>query len=72
MLLIEQFDGSAFTQGSFVKCPACKTGRLFDRAEGVQVKTVPGNHIARGVASGVQMYIKCPKCARRIGVSFAN
>ena len=71
MLLIEQFEREVCNQGSFVKCPICKTGRLFDRAKGVQVSTVSISDPKKEKLS-VQMFIKCPKCSRRVGVSFTN
>ena len=70
MLLIEQFDDKTPTPGRFVKCPACRTGRLFDRPKSIPVKAMPANKAA--VNSGAKIYIKCPKCARLIGVSFTN
>lgn len=70
MLLIEQFDGKTPTPGRYVKCPACRTGRLFDRPDGIPVMAMPSNK--RSTSSSAKIYIKCPKCSRLIGVSFAN
>ena len=70
MLLIEQFDAKTLAPGRFVKCPACRTGRLFDRPSSVPVMAMPANQSR--VTSGAKIYIKCPKCARLIGVSFTN
>lgn len=71
MLLIEQVENTTYAQGCFVKCPVCKTGRLFDKAKGVEVVTIPpySKMFQRTTA---QLYIKCPKCARRVGISFTN
>ena len=71
MLLIEQFDQHKVVLGNFVKCPVCKTGRLFDRAAGVRVVTLTSIQ-ERTKPSDPQLYIKCPKCASRVGISFTN
>ena len=39
MLLIEQFE-KAYSLGSTVRCPACRQGRLFDKAAVTKVTAV--------------------------------
>ena len=70
MLLIEQFDNKTPTPGRFVKCPACRLGRLFDRPADIPVAAIPTN--PKSTSSSPRIYIKCPKCSRLIGVSFSN
>ena len=70
MLLIEQFE-KAYSQGSTVRCPACRQGRLFDKAAVTKVAAVGIAGKAHS-AKDNQIFIKCPKCSRCIGVTFTH
>ena len=70
MLLIEQFDHSQAKVGT-VRCPVCKQGRLFDKAAVTKVTAV-GVAGRAHAARDNQIFIKCPKCARCIGITFAH
>ena len=62
MLLIEQFE-KAYSQVSTVRCPACRQGRLFDKASVTRVTAV-GVVGKAHAARDNQNFIKCPKCCR--------
>ncbi|MCH5273425.1 MAG: hypothetical protein J1E35_07105 [Lachnospiraceae bacterium] len=63
MLVIEQFHENPDTQSDYVRCPACKKGRLCDKPAGdkaaVAIKvTVP-------VKKNSRIILKCPKCSQK-------
>ena len=70
MLLIEQFE-KAYSQGSTVRCPSCRQGRLFDKAAVTRVTAVDVVGKVQNVRDN-QIFIKCPKCSRCIGITFAH
>ena len=70
MLLIEQFE-KAYSQGSTVRCPSCRQGRLFDKAAVTRVTAVDVVGKVQNARDN-QIFIKCPKCSRCIGITFAH
>ena len=48
-------------------CPVCNTGRIIDRAPGVDASSVMLH--APQQAEAAQFFCKCPKCKQQIGIS---
>ncbi len=53
-----------------VRCPVCHKGRLMDAGEDVDISQMQLSSSKQ--FERCQCYIKCPKCGRRIGVSFGK
>ena len=70
MLLIEQIQEPNNIRSDYVKCPACKRGRLCDKPveEKVAAIAIQDNTTAQ---SG-RIILKCPRCSSKILVSFTN
>lgn len=71
MLLIEQIFEQDSIQSDFVRCPACKRGRLCDRPTGEKVMAIA----IRGDTSlrkSNRIILKCPKCSQKFLISFTK
>ena len=53
-----------------VRCPVCHKGRLMDAGEDIDISQMQLSSSKQ--FERCQCYIKCPKCGRRIGVSFGR
>lgn len=71
MLLIEQVYGQGNIKSDYVKCPACKQGRLCDKPVGekAMVIAVQGDS-HRQRSNGV--ILKCHKCSQKFIISFTK
>ena len=70
MFLIEQYE-KGYSSGSTVRCPACRQGRLFNKAPVTRVTAVGVGNSASAEKEN-QIFIKCPKCSACIGITFEN
>lgn len=71
MLLIEQIYEPDNIPSDFVKCPACKRGRLCDKPVGEKVMpiAIQGSPTHQ---RGNRIFLKCPKCAQTFIISFTK
>lgn len=71
MLLIEQIFEPDTIHSDFVRCPACKRGRLCDRPAGEKAMAIA----IRGDIShrkSNRIILKCPKCSQKFLISFTK
>lgn len=71
MLLIEQVHGQGNIRCDYVKCPACKRGRLCDKPVGEKAMAI-AIQSDTSPKRGSQIILKCPKCAQRFAISFTK
>ena len=71
MLLIEQIEEMDLVRSSYVRCPACKLGRLCDRPAGEKAVgvVIHGSALKR---EGSRIILKCPKCSQKFIMSFTK
>lgn len=71
MLIIEQIYEPKNVRSDFVKCPACKRGRLCDKPVGDQVMAIA---ISESPSSGKgnRIILKCPSCARKFIITISK
>ena len=70
MFLIEQYE-KGYSSGSTVRCPACRHGRLFNKAPITRAIAVGARNSAAAEKEN-QIFIKCPKCSACIGITFES
>lgn len=70
MLLIQQLYTQTEMKSDYVKCPACKKGRLCDKPanEKVQALAITGNTER---SSFHKLILKCPRCAQKFLISIS-
>ena len=71
MLLIEQIFEQDTIQSDFVRCPACKRGRLCDRPAGEKAMAI-AIHGDASLRKSSRIILKCPKCSQKFVISFTK
>ena len=71
MLLIEQIFEQDTIQSDFVRCPACKRGRLCDRPAGEKAMAI-AIHGEASFKKSNRIILKCPKCSQKFLISFTK
>lgn len=71
MLAVEQMQEHYSIPSDYVRCPACKKGRLCDKPLGEKVKVTPIKS-DRMNWSGNRIILKCPKCAKKSAIYLMN
>lgn len=71
MLLIEQIYEPNNIKSDYVKCPACKRGRLCDKPIGDKVMAI-AIHGDASKANRNRIILKCPKCSQKFIITFAK
>ena len=71
MLLIEQIFEQDTIPCDFVKCPACKRGRLCDRPVGEKAMAIAIAGDA-SIKKSNRIILKCPKCSQKFLISFTK
>ncbi len=71
MLQTQPLHKSDNIQYDYLKCPACKKGRLCDKPAGEKVKT---RSTPDGISldQGNWLILKCPNCSQKFAVSFTK
>lgn len=71
MLLIEQIYEPNNIRSDYVRCPACKRGRLCDKPVGEKAMAIAIQGDTAKIRNS-RIILKCPRCSQKFVLSFAK
>ena len=71
MLLIEQIYEPNNLRSDYVKCPACKRGRLCDKPVGEKAMAIAIQGDTAKTRNS-RIILKCPRCSQKFVISFTK
>ena len=71
MLLIEQIYEPNNIRSDYVRCPACKRGRLCDKPVGEKAMAIAIQG-ATAKTRNSRIILKCPRCSQKFVISFTK
>ena len=71
MLLIEQIYEPNNIRSDYVRCPACKRGRLCDKPVGEKAMAIAIQGDTAKTRSS-RIILKCPRCSQKLVISFTK